>query len=156
VARVPGYRSRGPWFDYRGYQIIWEIVGLERGPLSLVSTIEKLLGRNSSGSGLENRECGRGYPLCWPCDTFYLQKLALTSPTRGGRSGGIVCLRTKAPEFVFSSISSYVTACTVLDIYLQQLNMKANESCAVGKNMSYPQGVQMYVNNLVWPYKSSC
>jgi hypothetical protein len=27
-------------------------VGLERGPLSLVSTIEELLGRNSSGSGL--------------------------------------------------------------------------------------------------------
>jgi hypothetical protein len=29
-------------------------VGLERGPLSLVSTTEELLGRNSSGSGLEN------------------------------------------------------------------------------------------------------
>jgi hypothetical protein len=31
-------------------------VRLERGPLSLVSTIEKLLERNSSGSGLEMRE----------------------------------------------------------------------------------------------------
>jgi hypothetical protein len=31
-------------------------VGLERGPLSLVNTNEELLGRNSSGSGLENRE----------------------------------------------------------------------------------------------------
>jgi hypothetical protein len=38
-------------------------VGLERGPLSLVSTIEELLGRNNSGSGLENREYGRGDPL---------------------------------------------------------------------------------------------
>jgi hypothetical protein len=38
-------------------------VGLERGPLRLVSTIEELLGRNSSGSGLENREYGRGDPL---------------------------------------------------------------------------------------------
>jgi hypothetical protein len=37
-------------------------MGLQRGPLSLVSTIEDLLGRNSSGSGLENREYGRGYP----------------------------------------------------------------------------------------------
>jgi hypothetical protein len=36
---------------------------LERGPLSLVSKIEELLGRNSSGSGLENREYGRGDPL---------------------------------------------------------------------------------------------
>jgi hypothetical protein len=35
-------------------------VGLERDLLSLVSTIEELLGRNSSGSGLENRECGLG------------------------------------------------------------------------------------------------
>jgi hypothetical protein len=34
-------------------------MGLERGPLSLVSTIEELLGRKTSGSGLENREYGR-------------------------------------------------------------------------------------------------
>jgi hypothetical protein len=34
-------------------------VGLERRPLILVSTIEELLGRNSSGSGLENRYYGR-------------------------------------------------------------------------------------------------
>jgi hypothetical protein len=33
-------------------------VGLERGPLSLVNTIEELLGRKSSGSGLENRYYG--------------------------------------------------------------------------------------------------
>jgi hypothetical protein len=31
-------------------------VGLERGPLSLVSTTEELLGRKSRGSGLEMRE----------------------------------------------------------------------------------------------------
>jgi hypothetical protein len=34
-------------------------VGLERGPLSLVSTIEELFGKKSSGSGLESREYGR-------------------------------------------------------------------------------------------------
>jgi hypothetical protein len=33
-------------------------VGLERGPLSLMSTIDELLGRKSSGSGLESREYG--------------------------------------------------------------------------------------------------
>jgi hypothetical protein len=38
-------------------------VGVEQGPLSLVSTIEQLLGRNSSGSGLEIREYGSGDPL---------------------------------------------------------------------------------------------
>jgi hypothetical protein len=36
-----------------------KVVGLERGPLSPVSTTEELLGRNSSGSGLEMREYGR-------------------------------------------------------------------------------------------------
>jgi hypothetical protein len=34
-------------------------VGLERVPLSLVSTTEELLGRKSSGSGLEMLEYGR-------------------------------------------------------------------------------------------------
>jgi hypothetical protein len=37
-------------------------VGQERGPLSLVSTTEELLGRKSSGFGLENREYGRRDP----------------------------------------------------------------------------------------------
>jgi hypothetical protein len=39
---VPGYRSRGPGFDPRRYQIFWEIVGLERGPVILVRIIEEL------------------------------------------------------------------------------------------------------------------
>jgi hypothetical protein len=34
-------------------------VGLERGPLSVVSTTDELLGRTSSGSGLVNRDYGR-------------------------------------------------------------------------------------------------
>jgi hypothetical protein len=50
-------------FDYRSYQTFWEVVGLERGPLSLVNTTEELLGRNSSGSGLENWEYGLGTRL---------------------------------------------------------------------------------------------
>jgi hypothetical protein len=36
---------------------------LERGPLSLVSTADELLGRKSSGSDLESREYGRRDPL---------------------------------------------------------------------------------------------
>jgi hypothetical protein len=51
VVRVPCYRSRGPGFDSRRYQIFSEIVGLERGPLSLLSITEKLLEWLSSGSG---------------------------------------------------------------------------------------------------------
>jgi hypothetical protein len=60
-------------------------VGLEWGPLSLVHTTEELLGRNSSGSGLERREYGRRDSSRWPCD----------------RSVGIVRLRTEAMEFFF-------------------------------------------------------
>jgi hypothetical protein len=40
----------------------------------------------------------RGDPLRWPRDTVYPQKLALTSPTSGGRSVSIVRSRTKATE----------------------------------------------------------
>jgi hypothetical protein len=65
-------------FDSRRYQIFWEAVGLERVPLSLVSTIEKLLERKSSGSVLESREYGRRNPLCLPRRAIYQQKLALT------------------------------------------------------------------------------
>jgi hypothetical protein len=38
-------------------------MGLERGPLSFVSTTDELLGRKRSGSGLESREYGRKDPL---------------------------------------------------------------------------------------------
>jgi hypothetical protein len=74
LARVPGYRSVGLGFDSRRYQIFGEVVG----PLSLVSTVEELLGRKSSGSGLETRDYGHSV-----------------------RSVGIVRSRTKAAEFVF-------------------------------------------------------
>jgi hypothetical protein len=67
--------------------------------LGLVSTNEELLERKSSGSGLENREYCRRDPSLWLCGTLYPQKLALTSPTNGGRSVGIVRTRTQATEF---------------------------------------------------------
>jgi hypothetical protein len=93
VVTVPGYRSRGPGFDSRRYQIFWEVVGLERGPLSLVRSTEELLEWKSSGSGCRKPRLG------WPRDTLYPLKFALTSHTGGGRSVGTVRLRTKATEF---------------------------------------------------------
>jgi hypothetical protein len=86
-------------FDSRRYQIFWEVMGLERGPLSLVSTIEELLERKSSSSGLESREYGRTDPSRWPRGFLYPQKLALTSPTSGGCSVGIVGSRIRATVF---------------------------------------------------------
>jgi hypothetical protein len=57
-------------------------VGLERGPLSLASTIEEVLGRESSGSGLEIRDYGnRGIrhadyvtPISTKVDTNFADK----------------------------------------------------------------------------------
>jgi hypothetical protein len=75
-------------------------VGLERGSLSLVSTTEELLGGKSSGSGLENRDYGVGIRSADYATPLYAQKLALPSPTSGGRSVGIVRSWTQATEFV--------------------------------------------------------
>jgi hypothetical protein len=80
------------------------MVGLERGPLSFVSTIEELLGRNSSGFSLENREYSNGDPLRWPRDTLYPQTLTLTMPATGSCSVGIVCSWTKATGFFLLGI----------------------------------------------------
>jgi hypothetical protein len=57
-------------FDSRRHQIFLEVVVLERGPHSLVSTIEELLGRKNSGSGLESQEYGRRDPSLWTCGTL--------------------------------------------------------------------------------------
>jgi hypothetical protein len=97
VVRVHGYRVSGPRFNSWRYQIFWVVVGLEEGPFRLVSTTEELLGRKSSGSGLERY-------------TPYLQKLALTSLSSGSRSVSVVCLRTKATEFSISIVFTYLTA----------------------------------------------
>jgi hypothetical protein len=52
---------------------------------------------------------GRGDPLRWPRDTLYPQKLALTSPTCGCRSVGIVRLQTIATEFSLVCVHWYTS-----------------------------------------------
>jgi hypothetical protein len=44
---------------------------------------------------------GRGDKLWWPCDTLYPQKLVPTSPTSGGRSVGVIRLRTTGHGICF-------------------------------------------------------
>jgi hypothetical protein len=60
------------------YPNLWEVVDLERGPLSLVSTIEELLEWKSSDSGLEIREYCRRDQSRWPRGALHTQKVALT------------------------------------------------------------------------------
>jgi hypothetical protein len=71
------------------------VIGLERGPLSLVITIEELLERKSSGWGPEGREYGRRDPSRWPRGT---------APTSGTRSVGIIRSRTQATQFLYICI----------------------------------------------------
>jgi hypothetical protein len=80
-------------FDSRRYQIFWEVVSLQRGPLSLVSTTEELRSRN-----LRIRPVGSVTLTTWhPLSS----KVSRTSLTNGVRSVGIVRLQTKATEFSF-------------------------------------------------------
>jgi hypothetical protein len=85
VLWVPSYRSRVPEFDSGRYQIFWEVVDLEQGPLRVVSITEEL-------RVWETEFNGRGDPLHWPRPTIYPQKLALHSPISGGLSVGILGL----------------------------------------------------------------
>jgi hypothetical protein len=61
-----------PGFDFLRCQFFWEVVDLERGPLTLVSIIEVLLERKSSGFG-QNWEYGCRDPSRWLRDAFYPQ-----------------------------------------------------------------------------------
>jgi hypothetical protein len=73
----------------------------------------ELIGRKSTGSGLENQEHGRRDPSRWPRGTLYPQTLALTSPTSSGRSVGVVRSRTQATELAFVN-NNITTALTHL------------------------------------------
>jgi hypothetical protein len=123
VVRAPGYRPRDLGFDSWRYQIFREVVGLERGPLGLVSKIEELLGRKSSGSCLGSREYGLRDPSRWPRGTLYLQKLALTSPTSGGGSVRILRSQTQAAEFFFCrNKANWYKCCTKISYYYVEKN----------------------------------
>jgi hypothetical protein len=54
--------------------------GSGTGPLNLVSTIEEVLGRKSSGSGLENRKYARRDPSRWPRGSLCPQIWYLSMP----------------------------------------------------------------------------
>jgi hypothetical protein len=93
-------------FDSRRYQIFWEVVGLERRPLSLVSTIEELLDRKCRGLCLENLEYGHRDHSQWPLDILYPQEVGTNFTDEPRSFGRIIRSRTEATEFIFFFFSS--------------------------------------------------
>jgi hypothetical protein len=75
-------------------------VGLERGPLSLVSTNEELLERKSSGSGLEIREYDRRGTVM--LTTWYLLSANVNTNFAASCGCSVVIVRswTQATELI--------------------------------------------------------
>jgi hypothetical protein len=84
------------------------------------SRTEKNHGKPQSPQLIPRPRCetrtSRVWVWSWPRDTLYPLKLALTSPTCGGRSVGIVRWRTKAPEFVVSFVMEHSFFLTSLQL----------------------------------------
>jgi hypothetical protein len=95
VVRVLGYRSGGPGSIPGTTKK--KVVGLKRGPLSLVSTTEELLDRKvaapNTAVGIRHAD---------HVATSIRKRLAITSPTSGGRSVGVVRSQTQTMEFFFT------------------------------------------------------
>jgi hypothetical protein len=70
-------------------------VGLERGPLSLVSTTEELLDRKVAAPVYKTENTAVGIRHADNVAPSISNKLAITSPTSGGRSVGIVRSQTQ-------------------------------------------------------------
>jgi hypothetical protein len=77
------------------------VVGLERGPLSLGSTTEELLERKVAAPVYRTENTAVGIRHADQVVPLYPQKLAITSPASGSRSVGIVRSRTQTIEFFF-------------------------------------------------------
>jgi hypothetical protein len=156
VVRVLGYRSGGPG----------SIPGTTRkksGGSGTGSTRPReykwgATWQKSSGSCLENREYGRRDPSRWPRGTLYPQKLAITSPTRGGRSVGIVRSRTQTMEFgvsLFCLLFDSLRKATTIRLRTYFLKIKWNVSphfhfsCPSEYTKSIPPILYTYI----WIYK---
>jgi hypothetical protein len=94
---------RRPGFDSQHYQKE-KVVGLLRGPLSLVSTIKELFDRKVAAPVYKTENTAIGIRHADHVAPSILKKLAITSPTIGGRSVGIVRSRTQTIEFSFFSV----------------------------------------------------
>jgi hypothetical protein len=112
--------------------------------------------KKSSGSGLEIRDYCRRDPSRWPRGTLYPQKLALTSPTSGGLSVGIIRSPTQTTVFglfyastvPFSSLQSLLP--TSLRIHDLQSRLHISHDASTDDIRA------MKSNHLRWQLYRSC
>jgi hypothetical protein len=88
LATDPEARVRFPTLSEK------KVVGPKRGPLSLVSTTEELLDRKVADPVHKTETTAVGIRHADHVAPSIRKKLAITSPTSGGRSVGIVRSRT--------------------------------------------------------------
>jgi hypothetical protein len=74
-------------------------MGLERGPFNLVSTTEELFVGKVAAPVYKTENTAVGIRHADHVAPSILKKLAITLPTSGGRSVGIVRSRTQTMEF---------------------------------------------------------
>jgi hypothetical protein len=89
---------RRPGIDSQHYQKK-KLVGLERGPISLVSTTEELLDRKVAAPVYKTEYTVVGIRHLDHVAISIRKKLTITSPTSRGLSVGIVRSRTQTMEF---------------------------------------------------------
>jgi hypothetical protein len=102
-SRAPGSISGATRFSEK--QWVWNGVH-SASWVQLRSCLEKKV----AAPGLDIWEYGRREPSRWPRGTLYPQNFAVTSPTSGGRSVGIVRSRTQATEFFLCVVQDHVVS----------------------------------------------
>jgi hypothetical protein len=94
-------QNQRPRFDSRHYQKN-KVVGLERGPLNLMSTTEELLDKKVAAPVYKTENTVVGICHADQVASSIHKKLAITSPTSSGCLVGIVHSWTQTMEFSFS------------------------------------------------------
>jgi hypothetical protein len=95
-----------------------KVVSLERIPLSLVSTTEELVDRKVADPVYKIENTALGIRHADHVATYIRKKLAITSPTSGGRSVGIVRSRTETMEIFLPCICTVDPCCSETSRYM--------------------------------------